>query len=63
MEEFFHQHSSYVQYLFIIICVVFNNMFYIFKDPNGNKPFLGLSWAILGIYVFSMKFFVLTCSF
>ena len=25
------------------------------KDPNGNKPFLGLSWTILGIYVFSMS--------
>ena len=24
-------------------------IFTILKDPNGNKPFLGLSWAILGI--------------
>ena len=34
-----------------IICVVFDNMFKIFKDPDENKPFLGLSWAILDIYV------------
>ena len=34
-----------------IICVVFDNMFKIFKDPDENKPFLGLSWAILDFYV------------
>ena len=34
-----------------IIWVVFDNMFKIFKDPDENKPFLGLSWAILDIYV------------
>ena len=34
-----------------IICVVFDNMFKIFKDPDEKKPFLGLSWAILDIYV------------
>ena len=34
-----------------IICVVFDNMFKIFKDPDENKPFLGLSWANLDIYV------------
>ena len=27
----------------LIICVVFDNMFKIFKDPDENKPFLGLS--------------------
>ena len=28
-----------------IICVVFDNMFKMFKDPDENKPFLGLSWG------------------
>ena len=26
-------------------------MFEFFKDPNEKKHFLGLSWAILSIYV------------
>ena len=29
----------------------FHNMFKIFKDPDENRPFLGLSWTILDIYI------------
>ena len=52
--------------IFFFICIFFKNMFKIFKDPNENMPFIGFSWAILGICVFSticVLYCIISCYF